>query len=871
LAQPSLIRSIERFFLGAFFFFLLLSLVVLINGIVADYNQSVREHFETQEKLVLRVQEKYQEHVSKIQDEIVQILSIRSEKDHKDFLKNYMPINMALLRKYLHPSEIKEMKEGRIHAPIMAYPLHAKKFAFERNKRALQWLFKPDRNFAVRGHQGVRPDSHPFLKKILERGIEFKADYETQEFKISKEDMQFLDLLDGKQDGRLDDPEFTRLVIAFVLIIENSDYALPKNTNSKHPWINDKLLTEHLYPLTWNCSFISLKANRLGIISHPYLAFTTKITEDVMDQRGKFYKATRVQFLLEWFPRDYLMDQTKKDEVLLLPSTFLIAKIDSHRLARSQLDVVIEEILKSDPEFRDYGIQVNFQGSGLKFFHKSNLANYDAQLSVFDRLRRDSFETYEPLRAGFEPFQANMVNEGSYQARSLDGTTSWFSRFQIEEFDDAMITIYESRAPTLNGLLVQWFFYIVFYLLFSILGYRSLNKQKTRLARAVHVCLELLFQENPSRLKQQNLPPEVTTLVDLMLQFQTMLKHNLDLMRLELGFQKILNVPRKTFKEYMADYYYFSADISQDYRWDRSYDRREANFSLLLPEELRDKQDLSRELHVVLRKPDDQEYARLLNRAMNKLIEKSRLELQDQKARKNQQEIELAQKLNTRLVPSIPGIQTQNLEGEFLYNRASSMGGFFHQWTLHNDKLLAFSGVVNGSVLASSLYAVSLMTYLDGLARTGSNWDLILEKLDEFSFKQEAKDLGPMLLIMQIDMNTGEISYSCRGVSTFYILRGAEQTVEKLGYDSTPLWPGLKIVSSSRSGQLNPGDSLVWACCEPMTQSNLVKLDLGKWKDILNQKWSLDMDPLEVAIRLGKENLAGIKSKILWKGDPQGA
>jgi len=759
--KTSLIDSLRRFYTSLFSAFLFLTLFIIYRYFQTDYASHIQDTLDSNFKAFRQLENENERALGQLRERLKGLTRFQTYEQLLEFRSNYEKLNQQLMIDYLSQRELRLVNDKKIPTPLIILPFNLYQLEFDRLGYSVQDLFSKTSRIRAMDFEDFDKDDSKIWKKLSSLKIEPLIDPKRHRILLSRADLKKLDEIDGIDDLRFSHENFSQIHLPRILRVGSDDLLKYNPLDFHRVRSASPSLAKNLdgaeAPLQWNILFLMRKFFRLGVSSHVHAKVVEgSVLERAATVRGEFYETSTRQFMWNYFPMDYLEESPDEDYLLIMPEQFVAASIDHLRLCRSFLPQILKERSPA------YGVQVDFPGEPNYFFHAKNgilqprravktLGFTQTQRLNPARIQWISLAETDPWVQRI--FQGEGTDEPipiHFYTQSSSSEPFLVSSYHSGALDSARVMIYRPWASFMNPFIKKWIWFGIIYSLVMMIFFLQLRKRRILLTDAIEACLRYLVTDRlPNTWEKGRIPREILQLQETMTHFNEAIFAKRVQAELDLGFQRILNEPRKDLDFYLKEFYYLTGQVSEDLRWNLKEEGSAGSKENMLEIELephqkrflREETGRASGIWIEFFKSGilDGTIRDLFQRHFRALVEKASLEHHSMGAEKLAAEIEVASRIRAVLLPpqpEYPGIKFQYRLPE---QSAETIILFDHEMV--DRKLHFYMAEFSVKGTPASLAAIHVKAFLQGYRQTSSSPSQITGALNDYLLERKIPDL----------------------------------------------------------------------------------------------------------------------------------
>lgn len=455
-----------------------------------------------------------------------------SWEEMEAFHKDYFQLNQQMNKEVLTERDYKNfLNGGKPGVSLILFNYDSESFQ-EASTRS-EILFTNSKLIWQNDGKSFPREEVDYLVEFSKLGINLDTDPVRRTIHFKSEHFKVIDEMDGFRDFIFDSSALHRdQVIPWEANINNFTWLPPGSPLEKEKTKYKKRLdweSKEYMPLIWSLSFVFRKHSRFKRGDHRYIRFLrSALRFRLEDKEGEAVPLEDRQIIWRFFPTDFLNPEGKT--VPLFPPRIVMAQVRDSLVLRKLFVAMCENIGENNV----VGI---IQEEG---WSHSNASGF-------------------PIKS----FQ-NGVLAGQFENRYLWQEKDYIGYSYASRLGSNFVIHF---AVPLNQFL--WEFYLKCSLVVLSLGVlflyllRSSRKQYKKVIDSIQSCFQAVL--NPDEANHAIESNEFTLLQDKILGFQEMIQRRIRLTKLQEQYLTVLQQPRLRWNEYLENFRYLCADLSERY------------------------------------------------------------------------------------------------------------------------------------------------------------------------------------------------------------------------------------------------------------------------------------------------------------------
>ena len=784
--KPSLIISLRRFYASLFVSFVLLTTLAVYNYFLTDYSATLQDSLDLNLSAFKQLEIDNEQALGNLRNKIKALIELESRESLLDFRKNYNLINEQLLGEILSYKELQLFNHRKIPPPVIVLPFNLYEREFRLLAQSIEDLFSERDIVRTMDDFAFTKSDSSIWKELSSLEIKPIIDYDRHLIFLKKSDFKKLDQIDKVNDLQFHHTPFSEKLLPLIMRISSADLIKFNADDFNRIRPAAKNLAKHLdgseASIQWNIFFFTRKFFRLGIAPHDHIQTLQGSAVERIAERGQFYETSTRQFIWNYFPLNYLNEPAEQDKLLIMPEQYIGASIDHLRLSRSLLPA----ILKANPPAP--GVQVTFPDESEYFIHNRAGIPSPKKISLTDEFPNSLWlnptnMSWVPIAQSQSWVQKIYRGTGSedptpthFLATDKYGKSLLVSAFFSAPLDRSRVLIYRPWESVIGPFTTKWIGFVSIYLLAMAIFFLQIRKRRILISEAIESCLHYLIIDRQPLQSKDFIPREIELLGEKMTEFNLAIEVKRIQAELNLGFQRILNIPRKDLDFYLDEFFFLTGEVAPDYRWRLVHELVEDQSKNQLEIEL--DSDHKVFLENIGKKPSiilhfrwelnlEESMKELFNTHFRALVEKAALEHHSMQAERLNAELEVASRISSVLLPPQSTYENIHLNCAVPSNASlvtilldhENLNGMIHFY-------LAEFSVKGTPALMTSIH---VKAFLKGYRRVSSSPAKILGALNDYLLERRIPDLLLSITYATCSLEDFQINCSTAGHRAFMV------------------------------------------------------------------------------------------------------
>ncbi len=604
-----------------------------------------------------------------------------------------------------------------------------------------------------------------FQKLSKKRGwnVDFKGNYADRSITLNRSDANYLDILDGIQDGEYELSSKLRSSSLLTIYVERMTWSLPnsdlereqtllnrefKSRNDIDQRVIDQIEVET--PMILIASYLLSKQTFFGESSHPFFGGAELFVKQLRNYE-KGIDTNQLMFHTATFPPNINIFNSQSNTIYIFPRNAIVLMFDKRWLTRSIASNLLEK-----EQLKNVIFEFNDQESDANFYQLNS--NGEAVASS----RKDvkyalKHKTDVSWNKGTPIHSSELINNEKYVFSSKVVILGPKLKFRIH---------FWQSLNQFNKTLYLDYLWLLLALIVILWISNAIRSDWNRLRNGMQDCINLIISGiGPSKLESRN---ELQLLSQSIGLFNQQIKWRKEFTLLKRRILHVINMPRLEPSQYLEELQYACRDTAERFKFELISEHGSSLDTIKIKIGDSWQQDLKMSEPVLQFKfqgPLRDLEIDQLNHDLQVLVQRAEIQSHLRKADQLGADLELSKKLQKVLDPIMGDNESlpNTIQIEPVLVRTNQMQFDAMDKIVNNNMISIYHVDLNNRGLGSALLSTSFKSSLHSLLQLEINPAETLLEFNTMILAQDISNLFVSCAVLQIDLNKQLINFSSAG------------------------------------------------------------------------------------------------------------